>query len=338
MQNKTIDISFSALSAFTQCNRRFDLRYNRNLTNRIQRPSLSRGSVGHLVLETWNWDIYKGFEIIDTEYDKLLADMQDAGTPEEIVSETYTARDMLKCAIFDYYNHYKPWDEVISQEERKVVQHEHKGYTFNFNFKIDKIIKNKDTGKVWIVDHKFSKFAPKVELLNLSFQSATYYILGTALKADFNVHEFGGVIFDCIKDPAKNIELTAKGQLAKVRNPDKLLIQRSCTALDIPITSPAVISTYNYDMLPDTTNLQRIKIKFTPHEIDYYMEQLAQVLDRIIYSYEAKSFPVTWNNFSCNGCEFSRLCYNQKVGNDVEGIISRDFIENKLLESDVVED
>lgn len=337
MQNKTIDISFSALSAFTQCNTRFSYRYIRNIESRIQKPALSKGSVGHLVLQDWDWDLTKGFEIIDTEYNQLLADMQDSQMAYELIKESEDNRDYLKCAIADYWSYYTPWDEVVSQEERKVVKYEYGGYTFNFNFKIDKIIKKKETGKYWIIDHKFSKYKANREILNLSFQSATYYILANHEKQYFGVDEIGGVCFDWIKNPAKNLGTTAKGVLEKKRDVDKLLINRSCAGLGVAIDSPVVTSTYNYDALPDTNNLERIWLQFSPFEIEYYIQELHQVLDRLIFSYEKQSFPMTWNNYSCNGCEFTRLCYNRKVGNDVEGIIARDYKENKLLESDVTE-
>lgn len=196
-----IRVSYSLLSLFKNCRKAADFKYAQGLKSAQQRSyALNFGTIFHACLE-------KLYNKIPAEEIYKYIDSQFPGY--EIVEEEKLTRLHLRAMLEGYINKYTKEDnnfEVISTEKEffgpitdmdSSLKEPLKGV--EFTGKIDGIVKMKDTGEIFLLEHKTAKSisGSYIDRLWSDFQIVVYvYYVNKVFKMPCS-----GVFYNVIQKP-----------------------------------------------------------------------------------------------------------------------------------------
>lgn len=205
-------VSISQIREFLTCEQRYKYKYIDYLVPRIYMRALEFGSIGHKFLE----EHYKAVQenrtlnIIET-LDKIKEDRGytdfDAFTLQKFETDLYMALGMFE-AYTEYYAKDKDkWDILLAESMLSLPE---KISTRTFLGKPDLIVREKETGLVWVIDHKFLSQVSEglIKKLPMDHQVHAYiqmtrHWLDTLGHSDWQIR---GVIYNVIKKSQRRLK------------------------------------------------------------------------------------------------------------------------------------
>lgn len=170
-----IVISYSELDSFRQCPHKHRLGYvERWRTQKDETSAAGRGTLWH--------------KLMDAHYTTLKGEHAD-GDPERAVADALTefrrlgkdpdTLDLLEWMYAGYveaYGYDDEWQVVAVEHKAQVPLRDAKGRKTRFIVKmiIDLIVRDRTSGKVWLIDHKSHAYLPKSKELDLDDQFGLY--------------------------------------------------------------------------------------------------------------------------------------------------------------------
>ena len=141
--------SFSKLASFLQCPYSFYLSYIKNdKPDEIENYFSQYGSFAHKLLELWAKDELPAFCLAEEWRDgyEEAVTMPPPPFPKGMADKYYNA-------AMDYFDHFEGFGdewEVLSAEKKFVIRLGQ----YNVSGIADLVLKNKNTGELWVIDHK----------------------------------------------------------------------------------------------------------------------------------------------------------------------------------------
>jgi len=209
-------LTSSSLSAFRDCPRKYFHQYERGRVPLAESEALTLGKWIHAALDAW-------WRIDGTIQDRHLAAVEAA--PLDLMPEQTMAR-----ALAMLYHYAPPVDQfnVLAVEqpfEVKIENGNGKGrsfYGYRLAGKIDVVLKRKDTGDIWIMDHKTTTreivgFGSYWQRLQVDGQMSNYCLA-------FNAR---GFIYDALRVPSVRLCGKDEAEAAKTgTDPSEAYMQR----------------------------------------------------------------------------------------------------------------
>lgn len=177
---ETIIVSFSEIDTFRQCPHKHELGYKDRWRSPTTSPALSRGTLMHNVFET---------------HYRLIKAAQDAGQTPDLEA---IMREAMRTWLYDPRNGSQTEEQELvewiyigycelygTDPNWKILAVEHTGLVwlpterggrsrFRLKIKLDLIVKEIDTGQIWVVDHKSGKDLPNDKMLDIDDQFGLY--------------------------------------------------------------------------------------------------------------------------------------------------------------------
>lgn len=205
-------VSISQIREFLTCEQRYDYRYNQNLMPRIYQRALEFGTIGHKFLEEHYKAIWQGkpLDIVETLAkirEERLAEELDAFTLQKFETDLYMALGMFSSYVEYYKSDVEKWEILLAEDMLYLPE---KISTKTFRGKPDLIVREKDTGFVWVIDHKFLTFVTEglIRKLPMDHQVHAYMKLTRAWLDATNRKDWPirGVIYNVIKKSARKLK------------------------------------------------------------------------------------------------------------------------------------
>jgi hypothetical protein len=270
-------VSHSEISTYLDCQKKWELQYVKGL--RVDNVHFQFGSMGHSVLETRNVPD-------ETLYPNLKEQF-------EIKSWQNYFTLILK-EIDDYFADY-----VVLQKEFRVETDDIKGV-------IDVVLQHKETGKILIVDYKFSNSEKGYEDILLDEQMVIYAVV-YASKNNLSLSDIEiGYVNITKKEPDKP-RVLKNGTLSK----DKA--QNTTYDLYLKTINDLCLNINDYaDVLEDIKNKKLTS--FCKSTINEEMAvRIMKNIDNTIKDME-KGYVLEKCSFMCKRCEFLEYCkYGKKI-------------------------
>lgn len=271
-------VSHSEITTYLDCQKKWDLIYNKGLT--IDNVHLQFGSMGHKVLETR--------EIPD---EMLYPELK-----EEFGIQSWKN---YFTTIFNELDEYFKDYEVLHKEYR--VENEYiKGV-------IDVVWKNKTTGRILITDYKFSTKNKGLEDILLDEQMYLYaMVYGTNNNLSIDDIDIGYI--NIPKCEMTKPRVLKNGTLSKdkAQNTTYNMYVESINELGLNI------SDYE-DILSELTNKTMINVAISQMNRDM-MIRIAENVDHVIRDME-KGYVLEKCAFQCKYCDFLQYC---KYGKEIK--------------------
>ena len=206
-------VSISQIREFLSCEQRYDYRYNQLLSPRIYQRALEFGSIGHKFLEEHYKALKAGTQlsIVETlekiKIDRIAEEM-DAFTLQKFETDLFMAYGMFQA----YTNYYKAdtekWDILLAEDMLSLPE---KINGLNFRGKPDLIVRERNSGFVWVIDHKFMSAVTEglIKKLPMDHQVHAYiqmtrHWLNETNRKDWPIR---GVIYNVVKKSQKRLKV-----------------------------------------------------------------------------------------------------------------------------------
>lgn len=162
-------ISNSEVGTWTTCKRKYYFAFDLKLEKIERGEALSRGVIGHEVLESYYGILAEGHSHEDAKHiaaTKLTEIMTRPGSDMKLCLSLKTLLDRY----WDYYQGHPDWEilEVESSYDLPMTN------DFTMPMRLDLLIRIKSTGKIYILDHKFCYDFWSYHQIALSPQFAKY--------------------------------------------------------------------------------------------------------------------------------------------------------------------
>ncbi|AZS06681.1 exonuclease [Streptomyces phage Hiyaa] len=190
-----IVISYSELDTFKQCPHKHDLGYVQRWTQpKDERTAAGRGTMWHKILDS-HYTALKhggGKREVATAVAERVQDFRNVGKDPDVI-------DLL---MWMYEGYLEKWGldeewEILKVEYKTIVPLKYRnGKLSRFDLKmvIDLVVRDRRTGKVWLIDHKSHAALPKERELELDDQFGLY---------TWGLRELGHKVFGAIYNTAR---------------------------------------------------------------------------------------------------------------------------------------
>lgn len=211
---KKIRISYSAYDTAKQCGLRHQLAYKERWRSDESAPALSRGTAMHAALEHHYRRLqqYDPTSIPAADFNAATRALAVADDIRGVDTEEGEAVDFMVDGYVDYYGADSNWEILAVEVDFEVPLFDHFGKESEFELigRIDLIVKNRGTGKVWVVDHKSASQMPTEKALEFDSQLALYTI--AARRAGFPVH---GAIYNVLRSKKLKRAMTPEERFSR---------------------------------------------------------------------------------------------------------------------------
>lgn len=287
-------VSITQIREFLTCEQRYDYRYNQLLSPRIYQRALEFGSIGHKFLEEHYVALKEGrsLSIVETlekiKQDRIAQEM-DAFTLQKFETDLFMAYGMFQAYTTYYKSDTEKW-EILLAEDMLSLPEKINGLTFRG--KPDLIVREKNSGFIWVIDHKFMAQVSEGLIKKLPMDHQVHaYIQMTRhwLKEKGHDWPIRGVIYNVVKKSQRRLK-------AKQTLPEFQKELHDC-----------------YLETPDDYFLRQHVI-VTDHHIRYFNTFMNQVTGDMARRQEDKQYKR--NIYACDSygeCPFLDLCLNGEV-------------------------
>lgn len=199
-------ITFSEMSTFTRCPRKWEFAYRKQLVPKIEDVRLSIGKIGHIALAVYyttgsrDQAEAKALEEIDKTIESAKRNKADASRIEELEEKSGILRALLS-GYFDFYkDDANKYEHVYSEKQMGFPitdpQKNKRIYPrVRYTGVIDGIWRTKDGHRTpIIVEHKFlASFDDDINNLMLDFQISCYMLLSNLTDKESFARQFGEI-------------------------------------------------------------------------------------------------------------------------------------------------
>ncbi len=173
---RTHIVSYSELDTYRQCAYKHELAYKERWTSATTSPALSRGTLWHAVMEHH----YKAIQAHDlTETPKPDIEAHYLTLVKTHLSDETDETELIAWMLKGYLEHYgydEQWEILAVEHAPTVWLPTPNGGRSNFKLKlkIDLIVKQRNTDRIWVIDHKSGRSLPKQKQLDINDQFGLY--------------------------------------------------------------------------------------------------------------------------------------------------------------------
>ena len=205
-------VSISQIREFLTCEQRYDYRYNQMLSPRIYQRALEFGSIGHKFLEEHYVALKNKQELSITEtlekikIDRVSQEM-DAFTLQKFETDLFMAYGMFQAYTQFYKSDTDKWEIILAED---MLQLPEKINGLTFRGKPDLIVRERNSGFVWVIDHKFMAQVSEGLIKKLpmdhqvhAYMQMTRHWLDSTDRKDWPIR---GVIYNVVKKSQKRLK------------------------------------------------------------------------------------------------------------------------------------
>lgn len=208
--SEPIKISFSSSDAYRQCALKHHLMYVERWRTKETPAALSRGTALHSLLEFH----YRELAEITTSKQRQQSDaaildpIRAAAVKKGLISTDDEEAELIAWMYDGYVDYYKvdsAWEILAVELDFEIPLYDRTGKKSRFVMigKIDLIVRNRGTGKVFVVDHKTCSTLPTEKALDFDEQMAFYTIAARRLG-----HKVHGAIYSAIRSKKLKRDMT----------------------------------------------------------------------------------------------------------------------------------
>lgn len=310
-----ITLSYSQIATWKRCHKKWQYRYQDRLHPIETVYKMALGTYGHALLEAH----YTGADLTAADNDqwgRLMAEQPDQLDPE-LYNELVELRQQAWRLMERYQDRYQddPWEPLLAEEHFDVPLREPGGRRsgrYRLQGFLDLVVRDRATGQVWLVDHKFTGggLDSYEDGLVLNDQANMYLWAARELMGVTPT----GVIFNLVRTKEPRVpEVLKKGGLSKAKS-----IDTTYSVYRQAITDNGLDPNDYADVL-ETLGAQqdrffrRVPLIRTDAEIDQIGSELYSVAREIGNSGAAYRNPTkdcAWD------CQFRELCIMESKGLD----------------------
>jgi len=307
MATQPLRTSWSALSKYAQCPRRYFWGQVRGLRPVTKKDTLMLGSV---VSDTFE-QLAQGAKLKSLDRKPWR---RQGYTTEAIQTGINLVRD--------YRWHYRKssFEEIPGTTELK-LEIPVEDLNIVLVVKIDALMKHAKTGKVWIVERKTSGRMPKEPLPTWFLQAGIYHIGLVAAAGEYEIEDIGGTMFDMISTSKRKRPKILKAGTVSQSKGDKVFGFEVVRAIKEVGGDLADYKDYLRFLRIDTRLYHRFRMKYTEAELGYVLDWIKVIVAAIRRD---KTFHPAWT-YNCTFCEDFPLCEAERSGVDVEDVIETQF-------------
>lgn len=321
-------VSYSQLETFKRCRLRWYYRYSLNLEKRVKSFKPYRGSAIHECLEAH----YKGrswqdklAEIEAKMRSEILPFVEDDSKRAEFESMPGEVARIVAGYLAAFAAHNREF-EVLDIEREAIVTLPRGNL---FEFKIDRRLRERATGNIFILDTKSVGTLPQEKVRMRDIQTALYAWADEQLTEE----PVAGIIWEYVRTKAPRMpEPLKRGGISKAAiDTDWPTYRRAVLAAGLDPADYADME----EKLAGNAFYKRVKvprpaalIERLVLEADYGSRQIAQIGDAIAAGRQPV-FPRTQLSNCDWDCEFAELCYAQLVGQSGDSLIGSMYVERK---------
>lgn len=316
--------SFSSDKKLSRCEQQYSYRYDEQLRPKLKKSGLLRGDWLHRLYEAYYRSMLSGksaqeaLEAWKKAHQKTKKLLWDKIFDEEKEMYGEDFPDVIESLAEHYFDHWMGWHEqweIIAVEEAHSVDTK---FGFPIRWKTDLIVKDKEDGKVWLVETKNKKKIPGVDERILQPQGHAYCFL-TQKKTGLKI---GGIIWNYIRtSPVPRPKINKNGTLSKRKiNTDQRSMLLSLQEADIKLEG-GMEEIFNE--LPPTLALERI-----PLSVNFEIGEkwVRQWVERARRAQAIKKPLRSWLHDCKTHCDYYLLCQAELRGDvDSELIKISDF-------------
>lgn len=280
-------VSHSEADSFLTCRRKHYYSYGLKLERVKHSDSLTRGSAGHAILETFYRAILEGepYKLATTHAWQTYKNLEAKGMTGDDGKAV-----SLETMVFGFYLPNEPfarkgWQIWAVEKEFNLEYTVPTGQTYNLQFIIDLIAKNPADGKVYVIDHKFV-YDFYTERQSLLMPQVPKYI-GALRAMGFQVDDG---IYNMIRTRSQT---------------DKITVSKYIQQTPLRLTDSRIAETFD-------------EHSRVTQEIDMFKN----VLD--FDQWNARAFRVA-NQMVCKSCQFYDLCAIDRDNGDMQLMIDTEF-------------
>lgn len=310
-------INQSQVKSWRRCQKEWDYKYRLHLVPRQKQLPLYKGSWGHAALETHykrgDWRI--GYNKYLAEYNKLFEEQKAE------LNKRGNLPDAVKRIIQSYlwYAKRDNWEVVLVEK------------TFDITFRgvrikgtIDLVIRDKDTGYTWMIDHKFVGSIPQASAFHAMDPQLMLY--PWAAKKAWGL-EITGVMWNYVKSKPPTLpRINKDGSVSKRK-----------IVTDYP-TAYKFLKANDYDP-KDYSEYLKPLMKSSPFIRRYRRPREKGVTSQIILEYlksarEIQDHDGVVRNITrdCPQCAYQSPCQAELNGMDSSPILRKYFVEEDTTE------
>lgn len=202
-----IALSHSQAESLNQCEYKFKYAHLDNLEPITRGVALQRGTNGHKFFETFLTLVKAGLPVMEAT-DKGLKDMMEENSNVAVLNMPLVMRWVQEIWIPDWSLKY----EIVLVEETHRIE---LGSLGQFPYTMDAVLRDKNTGELWMLDHKFLGMFYSEQLMGLMPQMPKYIASEEKLKGV----KFAGAIYNmlCTAPNAKELFKVHRFKVSEAR-------------------------------------------------------------------------------------------------------------------------
>lgn len=306
---KVNSISYSSDRKLARCEMQYHYRYDEKLQPIVKKVGLYRGDWMHQVQQGFyngtEWKV--AFKRVKRQLWKPLFDEE-----KEIYGQDFpdTVYDLLD----HYFTHWKAehdnW-EILAVEKRYELKTR---LGVPVRWQVDLLVREKDTGKVCLIETKNKKKIPTSEERILQPQTHAYCYLLTkvGIKVDKIIWNYTRT------DPVPRPKICKDGSLSKRQiNTDRRAYMKSVIESGWPVVGFQPV----LDKLPETIALERITNSVNLIVGEKWVRDWVERAHRAM----GIGIPLRSWQYDCRQCDYYLLCQADMLGQDRDSIIKAGF-------------
>ena len=324
-----VNVSVSKLKTWKTCQQKWSYKYVQNLRPKAKSRPLTLGGLVHKCLEAHDmgedWvQIIRDYNT--NEYSKLF--LEEKAELGDIPQDTLR----LCRAYFNNYSEIDKHFEVLACEVGFIIRVP--GSNVVIEGIIDKVARNKTTGKVWGIEHKTAKKGIPTETYRATDIQTTVYEWALAVMAPelgFEPKDLGGIMFDYLKTKPLSIpKLLKNGTMSKAKiDTDKWTYIEALKKAGLdPADYADFIATLDTEKL-----FRRIPLAKSKTMVKLIMTDFLNGVNQMVEYSDKPTRNLAW---TCDvpKCEFRQLCMAELQGLDTKGIIEMSFEKREEEDND----
>lgn len=203
-------LSVSVIKQFLQCERKYQYQFIDHLAPRKYQSALEFGTIGHKFLERF----YKTTEFSINSFIEELKNKSDysnfdADSMQKYVLDIFVLSGMIKAYIEYYKLDKNEWDILYVEEDFTLGHYDGEAGNPGFYGKPDLVVREKKTGRIYVIDHKFySRISDSLlKKLPMDYQLHSYIkMVNIALEKSGSNDKVYGAIYNIIQKSGKRLK------------------------------------------------------------------------------------------------------------------------------------
>ncbi len=217
-----IKVSYSESDAYRQCRLKWHLGYAERWRTADTPAALARGTAFHAAME-FHYAVLQARDPLEMPSAELCGRIHTAMVDGGLIEgEVDPVVDWMVQGYQEFYGADEAWEILAVEVDFEIPIFDHTGAESEFYLmgRIDLIVRNRGTGKIFVVDHKTCSSLPTDKALDFDEQMALYTIAGR--RMGYDIH---GAVYNAVKSK----------QLVRAMVPSERFLRKYITKTDFEL-------------------------------------------------------------------------------------------------------